>query len=129
MAKYFAKLDENNIVIRVSVLHDDVAPTEEAGKNFLNNLYKTSDNWVETFQDGSQRAHYAGVDGHYDPDNDVFYEQQNFPSWTLNTETWEWVPPKPKPEDKPDRELYWNEEAQLWVFRKTVPDFKDDPIE
>ena len=64
MTKYFAKVDENNIVIRVSAVHDDVAPTEEAGKNFLNNLYKTSDNWVETFQDGSQRANYDGLNGH-----------------------------------------------------------------
>ena len=38
---YFAKLGVGNKIIRVAVLHDDVAPTEQAGVDFLNNLYKT----------------------------------------------------------------------------------------
>ena len=40
--KYFAKLDLNNDVIKIHVVHDDNAPTEEAGIEFLNTLYNHS---------------------------------------------------------------------------------------
>ena len=41
----FVKLDAgNNVVASVSV-HNDIAPTEEAGALFLNKLYNTSDVW------------------------------------------------------------------------------------
>ena len=37
---HFAKLDENNIVQRVEVVHNNEAPTEEAGVAFLNKIHK-----------------------------------------------------------------------------------------
>ena len=35
---HFAKLDENNIVTKVVVVHNDVATSESAGAAFLNGM-------------------------------------------------------------------------------------------
>ena len=45
---HFAKLDSNNVVTEVVVVHNDVATSESAGVEFLNNLYGTSDTWKQT---------------------------------------------------------------------------------
>jgi hypothetical protein len=34
----------------------------------------------------------------YNVEHDVFLQEQPYPSWTLNTETYEWDPPTPEPE-------------------------------
>ena len=62
------------------------------------------------------RGNYAGIGFTYDPDNDVFYAQQPFPSWILNETTWIWDPPVEYPEyDEDDPKFYeWNEEDQTW---------------
>ena len=38
---HFAKLGIGNKVLKVEVVSDDVALTEQAGKDFLNNVYNT----------------------------------------------------------------------------------------
>ena len=129
MPRYFAKVNAENRVEDVQIIDDPSVVTDEDGKNFLNKLFKTNDNWIQTYKDGSKRVHFAYIEGHYNPEHDVFYDWQPFASWTLNTDTWTYSPPKPQPEARPNRETYWNEEAQLWMFRKTVPDFDDDPVE
>ena len=40
---HFAKLGAGNIVLTVTVVSNDVATTEQAGVDFLNNLYNTRD--------------------------------------------------------------------------------------
>jgi DNA phosphorothioation-dependent restriction protein DptG len=45
---HFAKLGVGNIVERVEVVSNDIATTEQAGVDFLNNLYKTRDVWKQT---------------------------------------------------------------------------------
>ena len=40
---YFAKLGKGNIVTRVTVVNDEVATSEQAGIDFLNQLHKTND--------------------------------------------------------------------------------------
>jgi len=58
------------------------------------------------------RGNFAGVGHTYDIQNDVFYDPQPFPSWTLNTSTWLWESPVAYPQDG---KLYkWNETAQSW---------------
>ena len=47
---------------------------------------------------------------------------QPYPSWTLNTETYEWEPPIPEPElteeQKESGSYYeWNEETQEWELK------------
>ena len=61
------------------------------------------------------RANYAGIGHHYNAENDVFYEPQPFPSWSLDTSTWTWQAPVAYPTDG---EWYvWNESTQTWVLR------------
>lgn len=59
------------------------------------------------------RGNYAEIGGVYDPEFDVFYSKQPYPSWALSHETWLWLPPVPKPNDGA---LYnWDETNQEWV--------------
>ena len=46
----------------------------------------------------------------------VFYAPQPYPSWSLNTQTYEWDAPVPMP--KTGGPYYWDEATQSWV---TVP--------
>jgi hypothetical protein len=58
------------------------------------------------------RGNYAGIGFTYDAVNDVFYQPQPFPSWTLNQSTWTWESPVPQPVDG---KIYtWNENMKTW---------------
>ena len=119
---HFAKLDENNIVTKVVVVHNDVATSESAGVAYLNNLYGTSDTWKQTSYntyggehalDGTPfRKNYAGIGFKYDQTRDAFIEPQPYDSWTLNETTCQWEPPVVKPID--NNHYNWNEETQQW---------------
>ena len=45
---HFAKLGKGNKVLSVEVVHNNVATTEQAGIDFLNNTYNTNDTWKQT---------------------------------------------------------------------------------
>lgn len=102
--RYFAKVDERNIVSKVIVAPDNIEElAEEAYKMFPGE-------WWETWIDGGKRIHYAGVGYTYDPRLDVFIPPSPYPSWTL-TAGYLWEPPVPMPE--PGRYM-WNENDQQW---------------
>ena len=65
------------------------------------------------------RGNYASIGGVYDEVNDVFYEQKPYPSWILNTLTWDWEAPIPCPAttrtNQWDPVYKWDEETQTWV--------------
>ena len=44
----FVKLGAGNKVLTVVVVSNDIATTEQAGIDFLNNLYGTNDIWKQT---------------------------------------------------------------------------------
>ena len=44
----FAKLGKGNIVEKVIAVSNDIATTEQAGVDFLNNLYQSRDVWKQT---------------------------------------------------------------------------------
>ena len=67
---HFAKIDENNIVLRVLV-GDNNEPDE--GEAFMKSLGGT---WVKTSYNGTIRKNYAGIGFHYDPVNDWFHAPQ-----------------------------------------------------
>lgn len=64
------------------------------------------------------RANYAGIGYTFDTSytiNDVvgvFYAPQPYPSWILNTQTFLWEAPTPKPTDG---NYYWDELTQSWI--------------
>jgi hypothetical protein len=124
--KYFAKLGTGNIVTKVSLVVDEIATTEQAGIDFLNTLFKTNDVWKQTFIDGSQRKHYAGIGFSYREDLDAFIPIPVFNSWVLNETTCNWEAPIAKPitttqnlTDEYDGSsindiYYWNEQKLKW---------------
>ena len=56
------------------------------------------------------RGNYATSGSIYDPEHDVFYSPQPFPSWHLNTVTWLWEAPVPYPGGV----VHWSESTQSW---------------
>ena len=120
---HFAKLGKGNIVERVAVVSNDVATTEQAGVDFLNNLYKTRDVWKQTSYNTKRGVHlnggtpfrknYAGVGDTYDQTRDAFISPKpNFNSWVLNEETCQWEAPVAYPDD--GKIYVWNETTQQW---------------
>lgn len=75
-------------------------------------------NGVIKIPDGKEpfRANPAFVGCIYDTVHDVFYAQQPYPSWTLNTTTWLWEAPIKMPED--GSSYVWDEPSLTW--RKIV---------
>ena len=108
---HWAKIDSNNIVQEVIVIKESELDTGNWGdkSKWIKTSYNTFEgkhyvpkdhqDWSEESSDQSKalRFRYAGVWMKYDSTNDVFYEQQPFSSWTLNTTTWMWDPPLTTP--------------------------------
>ena len=57
---YFAKLGKGNIVETVLTVSNDVATTEQAGEDFLNNMLKTKDVWKQTSYNTFGGVHLLG---------------------------------------------------------------------
>jgi hypothetical protein len=83
--KNYALLDENNIVINVSIAQDDWDST----------------GWIEYTN--------AGIGWTYDGAN--FIPPKPYPSWSLDNDL-NWQPPTPKPEGSDWR---WDEQAGDWI--------------
>lgn len=64
-------------------------------------------------QSKALRKNFAGVGHKYDAELDAFYIQQPYASWTLNTNTCEWEPPIPKPDEI--NTWFWIEEELKWI--------------
>jgi hypothetical protein len=119
---HFAKLGTGNIIERVEVVSNDIATTEQAGVDFLNNLYETRDVWKQTSFNTRGGVHllggtpfrknFAGIGYKYDQTRDAFIEPKPFNSWVLNETTCLWDPPVVKPDD--GQQYTWNETNQTW---------------
>jgi len=109
---HFAKLGVGNIIIKVAVVSNDVATTEQAGVDFLNNLYGSRDVWKQTSYNGNIRKNYAGVGYTYDQTRDAFIPPKPFNSWILNETTCLWEAPVALPDT--ENRYNWNEINQNW---------------
>ena len=145
---HFAKLDENNIVTAVRVVHNnellvDGVENEQKVIDYLNTLFKTNDTWKQTSYNTAGGVHklggtplrknYAGVGMSYDEDRDAFIPKTpHFVAWVFNETTCTWNPPIPYPggEDGDGKWYEWDEETTNWVESAlaNVPT-PDDPIE
>ena len=120
---HFAKLDENNIVTQVIVVSNEIATSENAGVTFINNLYKTSDTWIQTSYNTVKNTHslggtpfrknYACVGYTYDASKDAFIPPKPFNSWVLDETTCWWEAPVAYPSD--GKEYDWDEDNTQWV--------------
>ena len=94
---YFAKVDENNVVLEVVIVNDDIVTTEQAGIDFLKDLYGENNvRWIQTFDDGT-RIHYAGKGYKYNLSEDAFIPPKPFPSWVLKKPEYIWQSPVGEP--------------------------------
>ena len=126
---HFAKLDENDVVVFVTVgrQEDDGKEDEltaRTGKVYKQTSFNTrggvhyDPETGEPSADQSKafRGNYAGIGYKYDEELDAFIPPKPFDSWTLDEETFSWVAPVPMPEDG---EYVWDEEALGWVAVET----------
>jgi len=119
---HFAKLKVGNIIERVEKVSNDIATTEQAGLEFLQNLHKTSDMFIQTSYNTRGGVHllggtpfrknYAGIGYKYDQTRDAFIPPKPYPSWVLNETTCLWEAPVDKPTD--GQRYTWNETNQTW---------------
>lgn len=115
---HFAKLDENNIVVEVVVVHNNELLDEKGieqeskGIEFLTNLFGHS-NWKQTSYNGNFRKHYAGIGFTYDVQRDAFIPYKLFDSWVLNQDTLQWESPIPYPND--GKSYTWDESIKNWI--------------
>ena len=127
---HFAKIDDDNIVMQVTVVNDSDAPNEAAGIAFCKSLLGSDTNWVQTSKTGDIRYRHAGIGMKYDATNDVFYKPSPpYPSWVLSTSTWDWEAPVAMPDDagvddatNPTQAVVytWDEDTTSWANRTVV---------
>jgi hypothetical protein len=106
---HYAYLDENNIVVAVTVGKDE---TELIDGLDTETYYALGTPYTvkRTSYNNNIRKQYAGIGHFYDVVNDVFIAPQPFASWSLD-QNFDWQPPTAKPEG----ELWnWDEEAGEW---------------
>jgi hypothetical protein len=110
---HFAILKTGNIVEQVVVVSNDIAINEQAGINFLRQLYKNQHlPVVQTSYNNNIRKNYAGVGYSYDQTRDAFIPPKPFNSWVLNEDTCLWNAPVDYPQD--DNMYSWNESTLTW---------------
>ena len=107
---HFAELDENNIVLRVTVVNDEDCldengiESEAVGGKFCQDLL--GGRWVQTSYNNRIRKQYAGVGYTYNEEANVFVAPQPYRGWIMD-ENFDWNPPMPKPEGN----WYWCEDC------------------
>ena len=119
---HFSKLGSGNIVEQVVVVNNNVAPTEQDGVEFLQNLYNDRAVWKQTSYNtiGGEhrlggtpfRKNYGAKGFKYDDIRDAFIPPKNYNSWILNEDTCLWESPVAYPTD--GQRYFWNEENQSW---------------
>ena len=120
---HYAFINDNDIVTEVIVgIDEDSTDTLPEGYTSWEDWYltqrpnasackRTSYNTSGNTHSGGGtafRGNYAGVGMTWDEDNDVFYAEQPFASWTLSSD-WVWEAPIDMPDD--GNSYIWNENA------------------
>ena len=119
MMAHFAKIDGNNLVTEVIVVSNDAVnnepfpASEPIGIAFCQSLYGEDTNWAQTSYSASFRYNYAGIGFTYDATAGAFIPPKPYPSWLLNTNTFQWEPPVPYPND--GKTYMWDEATKSWI--------------
>ena len=117
---HFAQIDENNIVVYVTVVPADQEPR---GQDFMpeRGLEGT---WIQTSYNTHSNKHdhgktplhgnYAGIGWHWLPAEKLFLPPKPYPSWIVNTELARWEAPVAFDETN-HKGFWWYEETQEWA--------------
>ena len=136
---HFAQLDENNVVTQVIVVsNDDITDsngveTESIGVAFCQKLLGANTNWKQTSYNSNMRVRYAGIGYSYNAELDAFVAPQPYASWTLDSETADWVSPVGPAPALTDAEVEarsyyrWDEDGGAWVLETPEPPAEEDP--
>ena len=113
---HFAKLDDNNVVVFVTVgrQEDDGLEAEltaRTGDVYKQTSYNTHGG-VHLLGGTPLRKNYAGIGFTYDEARDAFIPPQPYDSWVLDEDTCLWVAPIAYPAEGVH---VWDEEAGDWV--------------
>lgn len=120
---HFAKLDENNVVIFVTVGRDednglDAELSARTGDVYKQTSYNTHGG-VHSNGGTPFRKNYAGLGYTYDANRDAFIPPKPYNSWVLDENTCLWNSPVAMPSDfgqgDPPKMYTWNEETVNWV--------------
>lgn len=110
---HYAKV-ENKIVTEVIVAEQEFINALDDASLWVQTSYNTRHNQHD-LGNTPLRYNFAGIGFNYEPTADAFYPPQPYPSWTLDTEIYDWVAPVEFPDD--DNDYDWNEETQNWTIR------------
>ena len=87
---HFAEIDENNIVLRVLVVHNDL---EYKGADFLSKDLKLGGNWIQTSYNATIRKNFAGIGYTYDSTRDAFIAPEPIDAIGFDEDTCQWIVP------------------------------------
>jgi len=115
---HFAKVI-NNVVEKVIVAEQDYIDTlpVEEGSRWIQTSYNTIAG-THILGGTPFRGNFAGPGMLYDSDLDAFIPVQPYPSWTLNTTTYQYEAPIPMPTDGKyswDEDAYQADNTQGWI--------------
>jgi len=85
---YWAELDSDNKVIRVTVGDNNDSLGDEGYQWLINNLGGT---WIKTSYNGTIRKNFAGIGYSYDEMRDAFIPPQCHEVATIDEETCLWI--------------------------------------
>lgn len=111
---HWAEIDQNNIVLRVTVGDNNDPNGDEGYQWLIDNLGGT---WIKTSYNATIRKNFAGIGFTYDEGRDAFIAPQPFASWVLDEETCQWEAPVPYPTDGAD--YIWDEGLISWQLVPT----------
>ncbi len=114
---HFVEIGQDNVVLRVIVVHNNDCKDENGnesevvGAQFCRSLLGGT--WKQTSYNGNFRKRFAGIGFTYDSSLDAYIAPKPFPSWSLDEETTEWIPPVAYPDYN---KLYqWDESLLNWI--------------
>ena len=118
---HFAKLDENNVVVFVTVGRNEdegkeAELTARTGDVYKQTSYNTHGG-VHVLNGTPFRKNYASIGYTYDEQRDAFIPPKPFASWVLNESTCLWDAPVARPTD--EKSYYWDEDTTSWVVIPT----------
>lgn len=87
---HWAELDQNNIVLRVTVGDNNDPNGDEGYQWLIDNLGGT---WVKTSYNGKIRKNYAAVGFTYDADRDAFIAPKPNDATGFDETTCQWIVP------------------------------------